>query len=536
MGANPSSSAEGKAILRSDEVINLTVDINLKPKEVKAFLNLFYQIDLDKGGTISLQEFYSHFNVEKTAFADRAFAVLDEDASGELDYHEFLAGVWSMCSSSTRDLINFLFSLFDDDKSNSLNDAELESSMRMLHNSDPLTKPIQHQFEQMIALQRAQELLEDPDDDPDEIVLDIDQFLKYCHQFPDLIQPALDLRDTMRTRVYGKKYWIKKEQKRQIQFHGQDLDTILFSKKRKKAALDKKLKVQRLKELKVKEEQLKTIRKRKKLEAYEKTVKIKWETATSEESDYREACKAVARARIVWQEAEEDGGSKEECVRLRRRLQQAEQDCDEAWVTLCNRWKVEEDAEKKRKTTMVGKKINKQYSSRNGKQIIRKDAKMMRWTFGLLPQVDKIFQPFGSISYKQCKTKVLNEFIRIAVVAECKLIKKKFKQIKKDETKFCQREVLKDPWEEGPWDEESTASESSDHASVFMDDDDWVLHISVQGCHFQSVDCRQWHDIMGTVPPRLLHAAGITVEYRRRGGDGVGEGQQEHQQVRLEEY
>ena len=69
-------------------------------------------------GTISLKEFYAHFGIEKTAFADRAFAVLDEDASGELDYHEFLAGVWSMCSSSKRDLVSFLFSLFDEDKSN----------------------------------------------------------------------------------------------------------------------------------------------------------------------------------------------------------------------------------------------------------------------------------------------------------------------------------------------------------------------------------------------------------------------------------
>jgi serine/threonine-protein phosphatase 2B regulatory subunit len=103
MGGKPSSSVEGRKILRSEEVMNLVVDINLTQKEVKGFLNLFYRIDLDKGGTISLKEFYAHFGIEKTAFADRAFAVLDEDASGELDYHEFLAGVWSMCSSSKRD-------------------------------------------------------------------------------------------------------------------------------------------------------------------------------------------------------------------------------------------------------------------------------------------------------------------------------------------------------------------------------------------------------------------------------------------------
>jgi serine/threonine-protein phosphatase 2B regulatory subunit len=516
MGGKPSSSVEGRKILRSEEVMNLVVDINLTQKEVKGFLNLFYRIDLDKGGTISLKEFYAHFGIEKTAFADRAFAVLDEDASGELDYHEFLAGVWSMCSSSKRDLVSFLFSLFDEDKSNSLDDAELESSMRMLHNSDPLPHDIQEQFDEMVSMQRRKELLIDPDDDPGEIVINIDDFVSYLDTFPKLMQPAIDLRDIMRKRVNGEKYWIKKEKKRQEQFEGLDLDSILFSRKREKAKEDKRIKLQKLKDLKVKENQLKAIRKRKKKEAYEKAVQEKWEKATPEETEYRESCKAVSRAKIVWEEAKKDGASKAECVALRRRLQQAEQDCDEAWKALEARWSLEEEAEKKRRRALVEKKIQRQYQTRKGKKIIEKDAKMMKWTFRLLPQVAPIFELFDKIALKECKQRVLDEFINSAVKAEMKKIKKMFKRIRKDELKFVKKEVLKDPWEDGPWDEESTASESSDHESVFLDDDDWILHISVQNCHFQSVDCREWHNIMGTVPNRILHAAGIRLEYRRR--------------------
>ena len=113
MGGSPSSSEEGKAILNSHEVKSLVDDIGLKKSDAKYFFNLFSDLDADKGGSISLDEFYSFFGImERTPFADRAFSVLDEDNSGELDYHEFLAGIWSLCSSSDEDLCAFLFSLF----------------------------------------------------------------------------------------------------------------------------------------------------------------------------------------------------------------------------------------------------------------------------------------------------------------------------------------------------------------------------------------------------------------------------------------
>ena len=41
-----------------------------------------------EGGSISLDEFYKFTKIERTAFADRAFGILDEDQSGELDFHE----------------------------------------------------------------------------------------------------------------------------------------------------------------------------------------------------------------------------------------------------------------------------------------------------------------------------------------------------------------------------------------------------------------------------------------------------------------
>jgi hypothetical protein len=459
----------------------------------------------------------THFNIDKTPFADRAFAVLDEDQSGELDYHEFLAGVWSMCSGSARDQVLFLFSLFDEDGSNSLDDAEVESALRMLHNADPLPEHIQEQFDAMVTAQRAKELLEDPDDDPDEILINVNDFLGYNEQHGDLLQPALDLRDTLRKQIRGKKYWKKMERKRQELFSGANLDDILFSKKRARAAAEEAERDKRAQIRKDKEVKLKAIRKQKKKEAYEARIKEKWDKATPEESEYREACKGVARAREVWEEAEKDGASKEECVRLRRRLQQAEQDREEALNNIEALWQRQEEAEKKRRKRITINLVIKKFATYQGKKEINGDAKMMRWTFHLLPQVNPIFTGFDKISFKDCKERVMQERFDIAVKIEMKKVKKEYKRIRKEEGKFIREEVLKDPWEEGPWDAESSESEESDQESVFMDDDDWVLHVSVQGCNFQSVDIRQWHEICGTVPKRILHAAGIRLDWQKKG-------------------
>ncbi len=555
MGGSASSSREGKAILKSDAVTSLVRDIGMKPTEAKFFLNLFYEIDLDKGGSISLAEFYAHFGVDKTPFADRAFSVLDEDRSGELDYHEFLAGVWSLCSASTEDLCKFLFSLFDEDNSHSLDDAEIESALRMLHNSDPLPPDIQAAFDAMVRSQLRKEGLLPPaggsgggdggsskytaidnghgggaagaagaadDDDDDlleEIEITVDEFLGYNSEHPQMLAPGVVLRDALRRMARGRKYWQKKEKLRGEMFSGAELDDILFAKKRAKAAAEEQARLDRARMRKQNIRKLKAIRKRKKEEEYQRKVKEKFEHCTPEESEYREAWKAVARAREVWEEAEAGGASKEDCVRLRRRLAQAENDLEECRAGIEEMWERQKEAEQKRRTKQAEGKVARWLATREAKKEIRRDAKKMRWLFRLLPQVDPVFANFDKISYKDCKRRVADEHVHRAVKKEMKAVRKEFRRIRKEEERFIRDEVLKDPWVAGPWDEEETESEESEQESVFLDDEDWEMHVSVQNCHFQSVDCRAWHEIVGSVPKRILHAAGIRIDWRRKQAD-----------------
>lgn len=81
---------------------------------------------------------------------------------------------------------------------------------------------------------------------------------------PNLLRPAVQLRDNLRLQVRGKKYWKKMETKRAEMFQGLDLDQILFAKKRQKKEEERIAQVKRLEERKIKEKKLKNIKKKKK--------------------------------------------------------------------------------------------------------------------------------------------------------------------------------------------------------------------------------------------------------------------------------
>jgi hypothetical protein len=47
---------------------------------------------------VDIAEVLVHLHVEKTFFNKRVFGLLDSDASGELNFEEFMVGLWNYCS------------------------------------------------------------------------------------------------------------------------------------------------------------------------------------------------------------------------------------------------------------------------------------------------------------------------------------------------------------------------------------------------------------------------------------------------------
>jgi Ca2+-binding EF-hand superfamily protein len=77
------------------EVFN---QLKLKDSEVGKIYKSFQAIDADESKTVNINEIFIHLHIEKTFFNRRVFSILDADGSGDLDFGEFLVGLWNYCS------------------------------------------------------------------------------------------------------------------------------------------------------------------------------------------------------------------------------------------------------------------------------------------------------------------------------------------------------------------------------------------------------------------------------------------------------
>lgn len=62
-------------------------------------------------------EFYAFFKQDRTPFGDRAFAIMDDDGSGQISFQEFVCALWNYLSFDLAALVRFSFSLYDQDSS-----------------------------------------------------------------------------------------------------------------------------------------------------------------------------------------------------------------------------------------------------------------------------------------------------------------------------------------------------------------------------------------------------------------------------------
>jgi hypothetical protein len=72
--------------------------LRLTDSEIRRFLALYQNIDMDRSGAIDLQELLNYMDIENTSFTNRAFSVFDLNNSGKVDFREFVLAVWNYCT------------------------------------------------------------------------------------------------------------------------------------------------------------------------------------------------------------------------------------------------------------------------------------------------------------------------------------------------------------------------------------------------------------------------------------------------------
>ena len=116
------------------EEIAVTLDLlGIEPRDAEKLFVQFVSMNQDASGEISPEEFHDYFKVKRTVFTERVYGYIDLDSSGELDFNEYLIGMYNYCTFDNFLMTKFMFDIFDVDKSSDLTWAEIDALVRMLH-------------------------------------------------------------------------------------------------------------------------------------------------------------------------------------------------------------------------------------------------------------------------------------------------------------------------------------------------------------------------------------------------------------------
>ena len=174
-------------------------------KDAFELFKAFIEIDFDNSGEITVLEFHKFLGMKPTKFSERVFGILDLDESGELDFNEFVIGIWNFSTYDPLLITKFAFDIFDIDNLGKLQIAECEALVRMVYNeseADP-------------------ELIRKIDVDGDGEIT-IDEFANLIKKQPQILQPAFDMQRCLRNKCFGVKYWELATEKRREYFANYD--------------------------------------------------------------------------------------------------------------------------------------------------------------------------------------------------------------------------------------------------------------------------------------------------------------------------
>ncbi|XP_053433418.1 calcineurin subunit B type 2 [Nycticebus coucang] len=101
--------------------------------EIKRLTKSFRKLDVDKSGSLSVEEFMAMPELQQNPLVQRVIDVFDIDGNGEVDFHEFILGTsqFSLTGNEEQKL-RFAFSIYDMDRDGYISNGELFQVLKMM--------------------------------------------------------------------------------------------------------------------------------------------------------------------------------------------------------------------------------------------------------------------------------------------------------------------------------------------------------------------------------------------------------------------
>jgi Ca2+-binding EF-hand superfamily protein len=177
----------------------------IPPAAIKKLLKVFRQINADNTDFAKVEELINYFAVGESPIImrmiRRAWAAMDENGDGELDFSEFASAIWSYCTIGKNALVVFTFDLFDTSSDGHLTQVEATQMMRGVSagldaaEAEELATAVNETVKQCIATGSKG--------------MSISDFALLTLQFPAMLYDAFSLQTHFQNKVLGCEFWLR---------------------------------------------------------------------------------------------------------------------------------------------------------------------------------------------------------------------------------------------------------------------------------------------------------------------------------------
>lgn len=166
------------------------------------------KVETPKPKRLKLRWFLDHCKMDRTPFAVRAFAVMDLDALGSIDFRQYLKGVWNIASFSQSALEVYLFGIYDLDGRGYIEVEELPAILKEVYGDSNKKKERLHK--ELLSYARDISLKMDK-----LRILTPTLFVELNRRMPSFLMPAFRFQTYLREAICGPGFWMKAEQRRE---------------------------------------------------------------------------------------------------------------------------------------------------------------------------------------------------------------------------------------------------------------------------------------------------------------------------------